>query len=65
MAHEGGKVVSPMHRPPSAPPPGAFLVLVSVRGRVNPQATVWLEGLSMTPLGIEPATFWLVAQCPT
>jgi len=29
-AHEGGKVVSPTHRPPL--PPEIFLVLISVRG---------------------------------
>jgi hypothetical protein len=29
--HEGGKVVSPMHRPP-LPPQEIFLVLISVRG---------------------------------
>ena len=57
-AHEGGKVVSPAYRPPLP-----FLVLNSVRGD-----TVRLEGLSqwkipMTPSGIEPAAFWLVAQC--
>jgi hypothetical protein len=49
-------------------PPGRFLVLISVRGRVDPRAIVWLEGLSqlenpMTSSGIEPATFRLVAEC--
>jgi hypothetical protein len=53
-AHEGGKVVS--------------IVLISVRGWINPRAIVRPEGLSqwklwMTPLGIKPATFWLVVQC--
>jgi hypothetical protein len=47
-------------------PPGRFMVLISIRGWVDPSAIVWLEGLGqlknpMTSLGIEPATFWLVA----
>jgi hypothetical protein len=47
-------------------PPRRFLVLISVRGRVDPRAIVRLEGLGklknpMTSWGFEPATFRLVA----
>jgi hypothetical protein len=57
-ANQGGKVDSPRHRPP-LPFRKIFLVLISVRGGVEPRAIVRPEGLCqwkipMTPSGIEP-----------
>jgi len=57
-AHEGGKVVSPTHR--LLYPQETFLVLISVRGWVDPRAMVRPEGLCqwknpMTQSGIKPS----------
>jgi hypothetical protein len=65
-AHEGSKIISPKHRPPL--PQEIFLVLISFRGWANPMFISRPEALCqriipMTPSGIEPATFRLVAQC--
>jgi len=38
-AHEGGKVVSPMYRPPL--PREIFLTLISVRGWVDGKLNSW------------------------
>ena len=66
-AHEGGKAVSLTHWPLLLPQE-IFLVLISVRGWVNPRDMVQPEGMCqwkipMTPSGIEPTMFQLVAQC--
>jgi hypothetical protein len=65
-AHEGCNFVGLRHRPPL--PQMRQLVLITVRGWVDPRPIVRPEGLGqwkfpMTPLEIETATFRLVAQC--
>jgi hypothetical protein len=65
-AHEGCKVVSPAHRPPSNYKYSWYSFLLEAW--VDPKAIVRPEGLCqwkipVTPPGIERATFRLVAQC--
>ena len=47
-AHEGGELVSPTHWPSLPPPPQEIppLVLISVRGSIDPRDTVRPQGLS-------------------
>ena len=65
-AQDGGKVVSLTHRQPLTQE--MLLVLISVRGWVDPRAIVRSEGLYVNEkfqwhqLGFELATFWFVAQ---
>jgi hypothetical protein len=64
---DDGEVVSFTRRPPFTPP-GRFLVLISVRGRVDSMAILRLEELrklknAMTSAGFEPQIFRLVAFC--
>jgi hypothetical protein len=65
-AHEGGKFVSPKHRPPLPPGniPGAHFCwrLSRPQGHMRPEGLCqW--NIPVTASAIEPATFWLVMQC--
>jgi hypothetical protein len=55
------------YTPAAIYPRGRFLVLIPVRGWVNPRAIVWLEVLGQLKKskssGLEPLTFRLIASC--
>ena len=66
-AHKGGKVVSPKHRPPLLPRKYSWysflLETESTAGAWCGRKDYVKIKFPMTPSGIEPATFRLVAQC--
>ena len=66
-AHEGGKVVSPTHRPHLPPRKYSwYSFLLEAESTPGPQCgrkDYVNEKIPMTPPGIEPVTFRLVAQC--
>ena len=68
-AHGGGKVVSPRHQPPLFPRKYSwYSFLLEFESNLGPQCgrknlCQWKN--PMTPSGIEPATFRLIAHCAT
>jgi hypothetical protein len=59
---DGGEVVSPTRQQTALYPTGRFLILISVRGLVDPRAILRLEKKNPKTLSVmEPATFGLVA----
>ena len=65
-AHVIVKVVSPIHRQPL--PQDTFLVLISVRGSLDPSFIVRPEGffqlkIPITPTVYEKANLWIASQC--
>ena len=63
-AQDGGKIVSQPYAPAAFTPQEMLVVLISVRGWVDPRTIVRSEGFYVNEksTGIEPATFRFVAQ---
>ena len=66
LAHEGGKVVGLTQRPPLSPRIilGTYFCQRLSRPHCHIATRRIKSEVPMIPSGIEPATFWLVAQCP-
>jgi hypothetical protein len=65
-AHEGGKVVSPAHRPPLLPRKYSwYSFLLEAESTPGPQCDRkdYVNEKFVTPSGIESATFRFIAQC--
>jgi hypothetical protein len=63
LVYEGGKVVSPTHRTLLSPPQIIFLILISVRGSVEPSTILQPEGPCQEKNSNELATSQCIKVC--
>jgi hypothetical protein len=64
LAHEGGTVVSPTHRPPLPPRKYSwYSILLEAELIPGPAGRTMSIKIPVTLYGIKPVTFWIVVQC--